>query len=100
MITIESKTTETIDLTPGLIAKAFWAMDEYEQAQFFEALHDEVSVTASDPENGWRVYGLGEMQWCCMAGRMSAKAKEMYMALSGFAYQWWPQRRPEDFPTF
>ncbi|MEM1188170.1 MAG: hypothetical protein AAGI72_06575, partial [Pseudomonadota bacterium] len=84
-ILVKSEQSMFVELSPEIMAKAFWGMDSEQQAAFFEALHDEIS------ENSM-AYGLGEKQWCYMAGDMSPKAREMYMALSGFAYRWWPQK--------
>lgn len=80
------------ELTPGILAQAFWAMDSTQQAGFFAALADEVSKTES-------AYGYGEMQWCYMADaiRKSREASRMYMALSAFAFEYWPQRNEYEF---
>lgn len=96
METVRITSEAVVEITPRLMAEAFYHMDDYQQAQFFEELH---SVATEDYENGnTRMYSLGEAQWCYMAGAMSDKAKEMYMALSSFAYRWWPQRSLSEFP--
>lgn len=86
-ITINS--TSQVELTPRLMAEAFWGMDSKQQADFFHELHSIVS--ASTKTN----YSLGEMQWCYMAGdtkERSAEAWNMYLSLSSFAFELWPRK--------
>jgi hypothetical protein len=91
MIEIESKTM--VPLTPRLLAESFWHMDDTQQAEFFHELHAIVSATPE--EHGLAPYGLGEMQWCYMGRRIkeySKEAREMFMAFSAFAYDYWPRK--------
>lgn len=90
---MESISFETsVQVTPELLAKAFWAMYTDEQARFFSALAEEVKKTES-------AYGYGEMQWCRMvdAIRKDKEASKMYMALSAFAFDYWPQKSEYQF---
>lgn len=77
-------------ITPELMAKAFWAMDTEQQADFFEALAKEIKTKS--PE----AYEFGEMQWCWLQKEMRKPGREtankMHMALSAFAYDFWPQK--------
>lgn len=71
-----------VELTPDVMAKAFWAMDDTQQADFFEALAKEVLKTKT-------AYSYGEMQWCYMATELRRRNNEglqMYNALSVFAF--------------
>ncbi len=81
----------SVELTPEVLAKAFWNLASDGQAQFFAELHDCVEES-NDRHN--RLYGLGEIQWCYMMEdiRKNVKANKMYMALSAFAFDWFPQR--------
>jgi len=86
MTQIESKTI--VQITPEIIAKAFWCMDDIQQAEFFEHLYNEVSKT-----NG--AYSLGEMQWLAMKNQIvkrGEKASKMFLAFSVFAYDFVNQK--------
>lgn len=79
-----------IELTPELAAAWFWSLNTVEQADFFEALAKHIqSETPS-------AYGFGEMQWCFLRDEMRRPgrdlANKMHMALSAFAYDFWPQK--------
>ena len=82
----------SVEITPELAAAAFWAMSSDEQAAFFAALAAEVKKTES-------AYGYGEMQWCYMVDdiRKDKEASRMYMALSAFAFDYWPQKSESQF---
>ena len=77
---------EEVELTPMLLARAFWAMDTTEQTEFFEKLAD--VITEETPT----AYGYGEMQWCYLKDeiRKNPKAADMHRALSLFAYDYLP----------
>lgn len=93
VVTRRVEVQETVN--PKEMARLFFAMDDQQQAAFFEALHDEVAGFYENDPNGWRCYSLGEMQWLSMRKAMSRKARDMYMALSAFAFDFWPQRDAE-----
>ena len=77
-----------VDVTPELLAKAFWKMYSDQQADFFDALARE--ITANSP----KAYGFGEMQWCFLKDELRKPGREvanqMHMALSAFAFDFWP----------
>ena len=84
------KTVATIsdaDLTPEVMAQAFWEMDSIQQAAFFSALAKEVKKTPS-------AYSYGEMQWCILQDELKKdpEAMRMYMSLSAFAFDYWPNK--------
>ncbi len=87
---IEVSTGAKVVLTPELMAKAFWSWDTEQQADFFEALAKE--ITRESP----KAYGFGEMQWCWLQDEMRKPgrelANEMHMALSAFAFDFWPHK--------
>jgi hypothetical protein len=85
-----------VQITPDLLAKAFWAMDTVQQADFFEALAKHISEASPT------AYGFGEMQWCYLKDELRQPgrklANSMHLALSAFAYDFWPQK-PEGART-
>ena len=92
-IKLDFESKSTVEVSPRLLAECFWSMSDKEQAEFF---HELANVVTEDAEaTGRSHYGLGEMQWCYMADaikKRSPEAREMYLALSGFAYNYWPQK--------
>ena len=76
-----------VEVTPELVAKAFWEMGTVEQARFFSAL-------AKETKNTDGAYGYGEMQWCMLQDdlKKDKEAMRQYMALSAFAFDFWPQK--------
>lgn len=80
----------TVEITPELLAIAFWKMDTCQQADFFEALAKH--ITKDTPS----AYGFGEMQWCYLQQELRRPGRElannMHMALSAFAFDFWPQK--------
>ncbi len=78
---------EANEITPEVAARAFWAMCDSEQAQFFVELAKAVYNTPN-------AYSYGEMQWLFMRDeiRKIPEANNMYMALSAWAYDFWPQK--------
>lgn len=79
-----------IEITAEVLAKAFWNMDTVQQADFFEELAKYIQDISP------HAYGYGEMQWCCLLDEMRKPGRElanaMHMALSAFAYDFWPQK--------
>ena len=76
-----------VKLTPEIIAKAFWAMDSEGQADFFEALADQIGHPISHMNSA---YNLGEMQWCYLHSELQlrgGKGLSMYLAMSAFAFE-------------
>ena len=83
--------TSEAELTPELLAKAFWSMDCDEQVGFFAALAAETQKTYEESQtakNHWFVGKYGEMQWCHLKDkiRKNPEASKQYMALSVWAY--------------
>ena len=72
--------TSEVNITPRLMAEAFWDMDAAEQAEFFEELHTITSEKST--------YGLGEMQWCYMGQEInnSVKAKEQACSMMAWIF--------------
>ena len=71
---------ELDQITPQVLAEAFWGMSDVQQAQFFEYLHD---ATARD-----NAYGHGELQWCYLSDRLNEnlKAKEQACAMLAWVF--------------
>lgn len=90
------QTSEKINVEPETLARWFWNMSDVQQAEFFHALADVVGEQSKAP------YGYGEMQWCYMAGAIKKRSKQawnMYLAVSGFAYQLW-DTKPDHFDEY
>lgn len=79
-----------VQITPEVLAKAFWSMDTQQQADFFEALASRIQTESP------QAYGFGEMQWCFLQDELRKpgreQANQMHMALSAFAFDFWPQK--------
>lgn len=77
-----------VELTPQLLAAAFWRLDDTQQAAFFVALVAEIDKTRADPATRWP--GLlgeyGEGQWYGLEKRLAEpqhkEARAMLMALA------------------
>lgn len=82
-----------IELTPEIVAAWFWSRDTVEQANFFEALAKCIQ-SEKDPEAS--TYSFGELQWCYLKDELRQPgrelANEMHMALSAFAFEFWPHK--------
>lgn len=80
-----------VELTPEILAKAFWMLGSDGQADFFDALG---AVIEEDNKTNKRSYSYGEMQWCYLKDELRKPGRErannMHMALSAFAYDFWP----------
>lgn len=63
-----------IQLTPKQLAEAFWQLDNIQQAQFFEELHDLLDGRPY-PE-----HSLGETQWMYMSDEIEKRPKAKRMA--------------------
>lgn len=86
---------QAVGLTPEIMAKAFWAMEDTQQAKFFDEL---AKIIEADHVKSPSSYGYGEMQWCYLKDRLRQpgmeRANKMHMALSAFAFDFWP-RKPD-----
>lgn len=80
----------SVEISAEILAKAFWAMDTVQQADFFGELAKHIK------EKSPNAYSFGEMQWCYLKDELRQPgretANEMHMALSAFAYDFWPQK--------
>lgn len=79
-----------VQITPEILAKAFWGMDTQQQADFLESLANHIETSSP------HAYGFGEMQWCFLQDELRRPGREqankMHMALSAFAFDFWPQK--------
>lgn len=86
---------QVVGLTPAILAKAFWAMEDIQQAKFFDEL---AKVIEADHIKNSSSYGYGELQWCYLKEVLRRpgmeRANKMHMALSAFAFDFWP-RKPD-----
>lgn len=75
----------SIELTPELMAIAFWNWEDSKQCQFFEELN---KVISEDYKTNKNAYSLGEMQWLYMGDCLNKnpKAKEMACAMLASIY--------------
>lgn len=81
-----------VAVEPKELAEAFWHMGSDEQAEFF---HELAQVVIEDNKSNPSAYSLGEMQWLYMTRDIKSRsqdAADMYMALSAFAFDYWPQK--------
>lgn len=85
--------TATINITPQMMAEAFWGFGSDGQAEFFNCLHD---VIQENHKSNPSAYSLGELQWCGLRFDLdrpeNSRGKQMHMALSAFAYDYFAQR--------
>ena len=79
-----------VEITAEVLANAFWNMDTAQQADFFEELAKRIQSQSP------HAYSYGEMQWCYLKDEMRKPGRElankMHMALSAFAFDFWPQK--------
>ena len=79
------KTISHVELTPELMAEAFWCMNSEEQTQFFSALN---AVIKNDDNPKSVTYSLGELQWFFMGDHLEKDkpARDMLMAMAAPMY--------------
>ncbi|BAW23996.1 MULTISPECIES: hypothetical protein [Pseudomonas] len=86
---------KVVGLTPAILAKAFWAMEDTQQAKFFDEL---AKVIEADHVKNPSSYSYGELQWCYLKDVLRRpgmeRANKMHMALSAFAFDFW-SRKPD-----
>lgn len=79
--------TTQMEITPQLMAEAFWNMDSTQQTEFFSEL---AKVINKDYEVNKKAYSLGELQWCFMSDEMrkeeNKEARDMLMTMASFLY--------------
>jgi hypothetical protein len=90
------KTTATaeVEITAEMMADWFWNQSTVEQADFLEALAKRIQAE-KDPKAA--KYSFGELQWCYLKDELRRPgrelANEMHMALSAFAFEFWPHKQ-------
>lgn len=88
------KQTVEMQMTPHLLAQAFWSMDSTKQAEFFAAVAVEVRRTYEENQakprhlQSWGVYADGEGQWWHLCNDLKANdaARSMLMSMAAPLY--------------
>ncbi|WP_282378884.1 hypothetical protein [Pseudomonas sp. PS01302] len=82
-----------VQLTPEILAKAFWSLGSDGQADFLDALG---AVIEEDFKTNSKAYQYGELQWCHLKDELRQPGRErannVHMSLSAFAYDYWTQK--------
>lgn len=71
------------ELTPEMLAKAFWEMHSDKQADFFDALAVEIAKCQE-------AYSYGEMQWCYLHSDLRERKSEGFkvlLSMSAFSFE-------------
>uniref|UniRef100_A0AAU6W3E3 Uncharacterized protein n=1 Tax=Pseudomonas phage Orimi01 TaxID=3138541 RepID=A0AAU6W3E3_9VIRU len=83
----------SVRVTPEILAAAFWSMNSEQQADFMDALG---AVIEADHIENASAYSYGELQWCWLKEELRQpgreRANKVHMAISAFAYDFWPQK--------
>lgn len=85
-----STTTAQVQLTPEMLAQAFWSMSSDEQVAF---LDDLASIIRRDYEQGnTSAYAMGELQWNSVGHKLqkteNAWARAMLMTMAAPVYMY------------
>ena len=82
-----SEVTAKVHLTPAMMAEAFWAMGNGEQAKFFEELNLLIQHEFATKPKSY-AWSLGEMQWLYLGDSLAENrpAREMLMAMAAPLY--------------
>jgi hypothetical protein len=85
------------NITPALLADAFWNMDDNQQAEFFAELYKLTSKQYKNKtKQQWHILDeYGSSQWCSMAATTKKHSKEayrMYLRFCAFAFDFYPQK--------
>lgn len=79
--------TATVQLTPAMMAEAFWQMESSQQVEFFDEL---ARVIREDHKTNTSAYSLGELQWFFVGDqlleRKNAEARDMLMTMAAPLY--------------
>jgi len=79
--------TANVELTPAMMADAFWAMSSSEQIDFFAEL---AKVIRKDHKTNTSAYSFGELQWHFVEHELRDKklkeAREMLMTMAAPLY--------------
>lgn len=76
-----------VQLTPAMLAEAFWELNSIQQAEFFQELNRVVNDDwKSKP--GSKAWSLGEMQWLFVGDELETNkpARDMLMAMAAPLY--------------
>ena len=79
--------TATVNITPKMLAEAFWGMGSDQQVEFFQALSD---VIEEDHKTNRNAYSQGELQWFFTGSELlkkqNDKARGMLMTMAAPLY--------------
>ena len=83
-----SEATATVQLTPDMLAQAFWGLGSDGQAEFFAQL---AKVIKADQKSGnTSAYALGELQWFYVGDELdkpeNKEARDMLMTMAAPHY--------------
>lgn len=82
-----STVTAEVQITPAMMAAAFWGMDSVKQAEFFTELNRIITEDyQTDPKSC--AWSLGEMQWLYLGDEMEKNkaARDMLMSIAAPLY--------------
>ena len=82
-----TEATVNVEITPAMMAEAFWGMEDESQAEFFGKLNELIQHEyATQPKS--YAWSLGEMQWFYLGDRLANNkpAREMLMAMAAPLY--------------
>lgn len=82
-----AEATTSVNITPQMMADAFWDMGTDEQAEFFAALNKVIQHDLATKPKSW-AWGLGELQWYHLGDTLNQNkdAREMLMAMAAPLY--------------
>lgn len=79
--------TATVQVTPAMLAEAFWQMGSSQQTEFFDEL---ARVIREDHKTNTSAYSLGELQWFFVGDEMrtpkNKDARDMLMTMAAPLY--------------
>jgi len=82
-----STATAKVEITPAMMAEAFWSMGSHDQAEFFDEL---ARVIREDHKTNSSAYHYGELQWFFLGDDLkqakNAHAREMLMTMAAPLY--------------
>lgn len=70
--------TASVQVTPAILAEAFWAMGSGQQVEFFDEL---ARVIREDHKTNTSAYGLGELQWFFVGDELLQKKNDQARAV-------------------
>lgn len=77
----------TVQLTPAMMAEAFWQMGSIQQSEFFDEL---ARVIREDHKTNRSAYSLGELQWFYVGDELrkekNKEARDMLMTMAAPLY--------------